>query len=184
MLLDLIVSLISVAAVAQHVWALRGHFVSERMEAGAKAISAMVVATSVIYLVLTWWLDSPAWAQIAGLVIELASLALFWAAVRESRRARLRYAFDAEGPETLLVTGPYRLVRHPFYTSYILFWAGWALATASVWALIPLAAVTGLYLQAARHEERLFAGTPMAEAYAAYRARTGLFWPKLGGTES
>ena len=78
-----------------------------------------------------------------------------------------------------MTAGPYRFVRHPFYVSYIVFWAGWSLAIWSVIVLFPFAILIVIYVFAARMEERLFAGTQMADQYAAYRQRTGFFWPKL-----
>jgi protein-S-isoprenylcysteine O-methyltransferase Ste14 len=110
----------------------------------------------------------------------VASFVLFWAAIRESSRARLLAAFDEKLPSSLLTTGPYAYVRHPFYTSYLLLWTGWSVATWSLWAVPPLAIIIMVYWSAARDEERKFAATPMAEDYAEYATRTGRFFPKLG----
>lgn len=176
--LDLLVSVVSLAVMAQHLWATRGHFVSKGLTLGSGSIAAGVVITSLIYLVLGWVYEQPAWAQLVGVALELLGLWLFWATIRESKAARLRFAFDSEQPHGLLTTGPYSRIRHPFYASYLIVWSGWALATWSVWALIPLAAMIGIYAAAATFEERLFAATPLAAEYASYRKRAGLFWPK------
>lgn len=178
--MDLLVSIVSLAIFAQHVWALRGHFVSKTINRGAMAIAIMANVCALIYLVLLWTLPQPNWAQGLGLLVELGSLALFWAAVRASRQARLRYVFDEGAPATLVTTGPYAVVRHPFYTSYILYWTGWAIALWTPWALVPLVVVVVAYTVAARFEEKLFSQTGMADDYVAYRRRTGLFWPRLG----
>jgi protein-S-isoprenylcysteine O-methyltransferase Ste14 len=38
--------------------------------------------------------------------------------------------------------------------------------------------MTALYIEAASREERKFAKSDLAEAYKAYRARAGMFWPR------
>src|SRR5215217_446624 len=151
---DLVVTVVSVAILFQHIWALRGHFTSERMANGARATSLAAVLTCLCLLVLIWSHSQPIWAQAVGILIELGSLVLFWAAIRASRTARLRFAFDEQPPHSLVTVGPYQYVRHPFYTSYLLFWIGWALTTWSLWSILPLIIIATLYVMAARLEER------------------------------
>lgn len=181
MALDVALALASLAVIAQQIWALRGHFTSERMAPGARLTSLAVIVSAAIYLMLVFTIAQPAWAQVTALVLEAASVWLFWGAIRASRAAQLRYAFDDTKPQTLVVEGPYRHVRHPFYTSYLIFWTGWTIGCWSLWGLVPLAVLACLYVIAARHEEDLFAGSALSDAYAAYRRRAGLFWPRLGG---
>jgi protein-S-isoprenylcysteine O-methyltransferase Ste14 len=176
---DLVISAVSIAVVVQYAWALRAHFSSKTVPDGTKLITVTVVVTTLVYTGLVWLVTQPLWAQLTGLVIELLSLALFWAAISASRQARLRLAFDAENPDSLVSEGPYRFIRHPFYTSYLIFWIGWAIATWSAWALLPLAALVAIYVAAARGEEQKFARSPLAQKYAEYRTRTGFFWPRL-----
>lgn len=179
-LLDILVTIVSALILGAYLWSMRAHFVTDNMPKGARVISAVVTLSALFLLYLTWFFTQPIWAQIAGLVLQLLSAALFFAAIRASRAARLKFVFDSKVPETLVDTGPYRFIRHPFYVSYVIFWAGWAVATWSPFSLICVLALTTLYVRAARGEERSFADTPMAEAYAAYSARTGFFWPRLG----
>ena len=63
----------------------------------------------------------------------------------------------------------------------VVFWIGWAIATWSVWSLIPLGVIAVIYVVAALGEERKFSRTEMADAYADYRRQTGFFWPRLPG---
>lgn len=176
--MDYIVTATGLLTVAAYVWSLRQHFASESMPAGARVISGAVTLTTIIYVALTLFLDQPLWPQVLGWVIQLLAGALFAATIKASRDAGLDYAFTEEKPRGLLEKGPYRYIRHPFYTSYIVFWVGWALATWSWLSLICLVVLIVLYVIAARSEEDKFAQTPMASAYAAYKQRAGLFWPK------
>jgi protein-S-isoprenylcysteine O-methyltransferase Ste14 len=178
---DLLISVVSLVVVGQFALALRTHFTSPKMSIGAQVISLAVVLATIGFLFLLWRDVQPVWAQIAGLGIELAGTALFWWAVRASRKARLRFAFDEEHPDSLLTSGPYRIVRHPFYTSYLLFWIGWGVAVWSPWAVLVVAIMLVLYVRAALMEERKFSLSPLASDYAVYRRRAGLFWPRITG---
>jgi protein-S-isoprenylcysteine O-methyltransferase Ste14 len=177
--LDLLTTAVAVAVLAQYSWSMRGHFSSKGMPQGAILIAVVVLAATAFLLVLQWLLPQPPWAVLLGLAVELGSLVLFWAAIRASRNARLRLAFDEENPDTLVTEGPYRYLRHPFYTSYLIFWAGWAIAVWSPWSLLPLLAIVVIYVTAARGEERKFEKTALARDYQAYKQRTGFLWPRF-----
>jgi protein-S-isoprenylcysteine O-methyltransferase Ste14 len=180
LIIDLAVTAVCVFVVLQYGRALKTHFVSPKMPTGTVVISIVVTLTTLIFLGLLWLEAQPLLAQATGIAICLASLWLFYAAIRASREARLKMAFDVENPHGLVTTGPYRYLRHPFYTSYLIFWVGFAVATWSAWTLVPLAIILFIYVRAALGEEAKFSRTPMAEEYAAYRQRTGFFWPKFG----
>lgn len=124
----------------------------------------------------------PLGAVLVGLALLAGSFALFWAAIKASSAAGLLGAFDVAGPSSLLQSGPYGYVRHPFYTSYIMLWWGWSIATWSIWAVVPAVATFVTYLAAARDEEQKFSRTDMADAYRAYMERTGRFFPRLFGS--
>jgi len=178
--LDLLLSISSMATLGQYAWSMRAHFESQGMSSGAMVISAVVMCTAIFFLAILWIGSQPALAQIGGFVLELASSALFWWAISTSRKARLRFAFAPDKPHSLLTEGPYRYVRHPFYTCYIIFWIGWGIATWSIWAVVPVAGIVAIYVIAALDEEKKFSGTMLAGAYESYRTQAGLFWPRLG----
>jgi protein-S-isoprenylcysteine O-methyltransferase Ste14 len=177
--MDYLVTAAGIITVGIYIWSLRGHFVSRTMPQGTRVISVAVAITTVFYILLVFSAEQPLWTQVAGFVLQLAAGVLFFAAIAASREARLEYVFTSEKPRGLVESGPYRHIRHPFYTSYIVFWSGWALATWSLYSLVPLAIFVVAYVIAARNEEQKFAETPMAASYAAYKQRAGLFWPKL-----
>lgn len=179
--MDSVIIVTALATLAAYVWSLKRHFVAGDMSGGARVVSAGVVLTAILYLFLTLWGDQPVWAQAIGLALQLAAGALFFWAITASREARLDFAFTPEKPRGLVETGPYRHIRHPFYTSYIIFWTGWALATWSAYALLALIILIALYVVAARAEEEKFSQSPLAPAYAAYKRRAGFFWPRLIG---
>lgn len=176
--LDLMVSILALITIGLYIWSTWSHFRSDTQPAGVSFVAVTVLASFTIYLLLLWSNVQPAPAQWAGLAIILLSLALFWWAIVTSRGFGLTHVFDKTKPTALLSSGPYAYVRHPFYASYIIFWAGLALSTWNVLALAPLIIVILIYTKAARLEEGKFSSSPLNDQYIAYRKQAGMFWPK------
>ena len=117
--------------------------------------------------------------SLAGSAVYLVAAALFWWAIRTSLRRPLSAAFSPDAPEHLVQSGPYRWIRHPFYTSYLLTWtAGWIVA-GRWWLLLTVALMALIYLIASSTEEQKFLCSPLSGAYQQYRRRTGRFFPSL-----
>jgi protein-S-isoprenylcysteine O-methyltransferase Ste14 len=107
------------------------------------------------------------------------SLALFWWTVKTTRQQRLTIAFTPDLPIFIHTKGPYALVRHPFYLSYLIFWIGTALCGKGIFPWTMPIVMAGLYIAAARAEEQKFAISSLNETYKAYREQTGMILPKL-----
>jgi len=76
-------------------------------------------------------------------------------------------------------TGPYRLVRHPIYTGFIVIDLGLAILCGSALAVAGFAMITlGLWIKA-RLEEQFLSEELGAAAYASYKARTPMLVPRL-----
>lgn len=176
-----VLSALSIVTVGLYIWAARYHFTSPTLKLGAILISLLVIATAGLFVYWIWALPHPLTAQIVGGLMQGGALAIFLTAISASKKARLRAAFAEENPASLVTDGPYKYVRHPFYTSYVLFWVGWAISLWTLWAVVPVAFLVGLYISAAKGEEQKFAATDFAAEYAAYKAKTGFFWPKMFG---
>jgi protein-S-isoprenylcysteine O-methyltransferase Ste14 len=184
---DTIVGMVTVGAViasyASGVWGIYGHFVTDqRVEPAMKLTSLLSLVGLVWFLALRG--REHALTNTAGLAHDgaalaflAASMALFWWAIGVTRRRRLTLAFSKDQPSFVHSDGPYAWVRHPFYTSYILFWTALAIASASLSFWLMPAIMTWLYLRAIRLEEAKFASSPVAYAYDAYRQRTGMLIP-------
>jgi protein-S-isoprenylcysteine O-methyltransferase Ste14 len=81
-------------------------------------------------------------------------------------------------------TGPYRIVRHPIYTGFLVSYTGLAIICATALALAAVACFTiGLWLKA-RLEERFLCEELGAAAYATYKARTPMLVPRVELLES
>lgn len=177
MAFDILVALVSIGTFGSFSWAVARHFSSAQMPGGMRLISIVALMSTILLLVLTFWVDQPLVAQLLGVIIELCACSLFWWAIATSRNAQLKLAFDPAVPSSVLAVGPYRLIRHPLYSSYCIFWIGWAIATWSPLAMIPAVVLVAIYVIAARGEEASFASSPLAREYEVYRARTGFFLP-------
>ncbi|MEM7464825.1 MAG: isoprenylcysteine carboxylmethyltransferase family protein [Pseudomonadota bacterium] len=183
MILDLIVCAVGWIIIACHTWSLKYHFDMPVTPPGVRLISSLVIFSAIVLTFLVFHFEQPVWTQIVGLLMLIISFVMFWITIRESSNAKLLAAFDEKLPHGLLKTGPYAYVRHPFYTSYLIQWIGWAIASWSVWGIVPVVFMTTTYYVAATGEENKFAKTGMSDEYAAYMARTGKFFPKLFPTK-
>jgi protein-S-isoprenylcysteine O-methyltransferase Ste14 len=78
---------------------------------------------------------------------------------------------------TLVTTGPYRWVRHPFYVSFALAVLANALVTAN-WLLFVTGSVVFVLLvvRTSKEEEKLI--ERFGDDYREYRKRTGRFFPR------
>jgi protein-S-isoprenylcysteine O-methyltransferase Ste14 len=160
-------------------WAVKGHFQSVgHIPEGMRLTSLLSLAGFAWFV---WRLFSvPAnvlWP--AAVALFIAALLVFGWTLRATHIDRPTLAFADDTPQFLLRHGPYRLVRHPFYASYLLFWVGTALATPG-WLpwLVPIVMLT-LYARAATGEEQKFARSDLAQAYETYRQSVGMFVPRL-----
>lgn len=78
---------------------------------------------------------------------------------------------------TLVTTGPYRLVRHPFYVSVGLLILSVTLLSANAFiGLCGLVVMTLLVVRTRKEEEKLV--EKFGDEYRAYCATTGRFWPR------
>ncbi|MEO0329091.1 MAG: isoprenylcysteine carboxylmethyltransferase family protein [Pseudomonadota bacterium] len=179
MLLDIFVCVVGWLIIACHTWSLKYHFDMPVTPPGVRLISSLVIFSAVVLSILTFYKEQPVLPQLVGLAALFFSLWMFWRTIAESSNAKLLAAFDEKLPHGLLNTGPYSVVRHPFYTSYLIQWIGWAIASWSVWGIVPVVFMVTTYYVAAKGEEAKFLRTDMANQYRNYMSKTGRFFPRL-----
>jgi protein-S-isoprenylcysteine O-methyltransferase Ste14 len=119
----------------------------------------------------------PLACRLAGVGLYLLAVVVFRLARAAHGGERPAFAFVPTEPGWFTQAGPYRLVRHPIYTAYLLAWAAAPVACASPALGLTALWMLALHLLAARQEERAFASSRFAAEYAAYRRRTGMFFP-------
>jgi protein-S-isoprenylcysteine O-methyltransferase Ste14 len=178
----LLLSLSGIAGSGSFAWGLRGHFVGDKTPGTVHVINALSASAIAVFLFDAWETDASDWRRAAGFFLHLLAIVLFRSAVLTTRRKRPALAFAGNRPDHVFSSGPYSYIRHPFYTSYLLFWLGCTVATPSLILLILFLALAGIYTAAALGEERGFSHSTLHDEYEAYRKRTGFFWPKLNLT--
>jgi len=100
--------------------------------------------------------------------------------LRTTRANPPTLAYTEDTPKAIFFqSGPYRFVRHPFYSAYLLFWLATALADPGLVGALLLLAPVAVYFAAARHEEAKFARSDCAAGYQLYRPQAGMFLPRL-----
>jgi protein-S-isoprenylcysteine O-methyltransferase Ste14 len=145
---------------------------------GLVILSAAVWAAAMVYLASR---GAPGTESLVAAIVLLALAALLFALTRVTTPSKvLPAAFADEAPAFVIDRGPYRFIRHPFYTAYMLYWIGLAFAAPHPVVVIGAMLIVVAYVFAARREERSLLNGPLGASYASYMRSTGRFLPRLG----
>jgi len=160
------------------VWAAKYHF----RDAGMMS-RGMLVLSGGNLVGFAWFVFGlnvmPGGYRLAPFALCVLSMLLFWWCILHTRRQHFTLAFSKDTPSFLDTRGPYRVARHPFYLSYLIFWVAVALAIPSAVSWSVVAIMVGLYTLAATREEAKFLKSSLASDYQIYRRQTGIFFPLL-----
>lgn len=113
----------------------------------------------------------------AGLIVELAGVALGAWAVATMRFRHLRATPEPAAGSRLVTHGPYRWIRHPMYTATLAVVGAWLLDTWSPARSAMALTLVGVFAIKIRIEERLLA--QHFQGYADYARRTKRLLPGL-----
>ena len=138
-------------------------------------------------LALSFWVNAyqaryaepSGWPRLLGFALLIASLTLLEWAAFSIRGKMFSYLGSQDTPHFVFTGGPYAYIRHPFYSCYLHTHIAIALIFPTRWTIAVLAFTFILLRYATEFEENKFARSPHAEAYKAYMARTGRFWPRF-----
>jgi protein-S-isoprenylcysteine O-methyltransferase Ste14 len=129
------------------------------------------------------YLDLPFWLRWIGLLLLIIGISLLWSA--HHHLGRSFHSFVVQKSEHEFVqSGPYRSIRHPIYTAYVLNYLGGGLLAAS-WVIIIIPTTFFLLMISLRMpEEEAAMVQQFGEPYEEYMQRTGRLLPKIevGGT--
>lgn len=110
-----------------------------------------------------------------GIAIEIAGFALaVWArrALGSNWSGEVRIASGHQ----LVRSGPYRLIRHPIYTSVLAMYGGIMLVSGQLHALLAVILILLAYLRKIRMEERILAGA-FGDEFTAWQRNSWLLLP-------
>jgi protein-S-isoprenylcysteine O-methyltransferase Ste14 len=187
-------------------WMIRGYYVRKTMDPSAPRTRterrdamrqegwtgvALVVLTPVeIILIILYFFDPVwmAWANLSlpetlqwlGLIIILISIPfVFW--VHRTLGTHYSYAIETKEVHTIVRIGPYSRVRHPMYSSHILFNLGMVFLTGNIPLIImALIGVPLVYERMKTEEAAMIA--KFGDEYREYMSATGRIFPKIRGS--
>jgi protein-S-isoprenylcysteine O-methyltransferase Ste14 len=160
-------------------WGMRHFFICPNPSTpGMKLTGCLGAAFALLHLGGIAWCPDLSLARAAlAAAGYTAACGLFWWAVSANRTHPLPACFSPAAQVYFTRYGPYRIIRHPFYCSYLITWFTGLAVTCNMWLAPTAIVMLALYATAARCEERQFTGGPLAKAYREYCARTGQFLP-------
>jgi protein-S-isoprenylcysteine O-methyltransferase Ste14 len=147
-----------------------------------RPVGVMVWLGVIAYLIDPAWMawssmPLPAWLRWLGVAACAAGGGLMiWTFRRLGKN--LTDTVVTRREHTLVMNGPYRWVRHPFYASGTLFALGASLSAANWFMIVGTALFIGLIVLRTRTEEEKLLER-FGESYRAYMERTGRFVPRL-----
>src|SRR5579859_1158978 len=100
------------------------------------------------------WSQVPAWVQVIGAVLLVASLYVFYLTFKENSYLSTVVRIQKERGHEVISTGPYHIVRHPMYLGMILFFAGVPLLLGSWYGLLGGILLTAMIARRAILEEQ------------------------------
>jgi protein-S-isoprenylcysteine O-methyltransferase Ste14 len=115
--------------------------------------------------------------RVVGLAVGLTgAVLLVWASVLLGRF--LMHEAAVREDHALVVSGPFRFVRHPVYTGYLALLLGSGIASLNVYLLLlwPVS-LLGIFIQAASEEQLL--GVRFGRDYERYAGRIGRLAPRF-----
>ncbi len=109
-------------------------------------------------------------------MVYICGLLLFWWGINTAKA--LNYAFG-EFSGKIITSGPFRHIRHPFYTSYTMIWLTSTLLFNSLLLWITLVYLVSFYLSSAMSEESAILSSKSADIYRSYCKKTNRFIPRI-----
>jgi len=150
----------------------------DELAAGAAQLSFVVTgAIASMYLARDYVIDTVNGIGAAALL--MAALALYEWARRTVRGRGFHIAWSGDVPGELCAAGPYRVIRHPFYLSYMLTFLALLIALPRWPAVAIFLFNVALFTHAALNDERSIAASPLADGYVGYKRQAGMFLPRF-----
>jgi protein-S-isoprenylcysteine O-methyltransferase Ste14 len=162
---------------------IRGSFGSLEWCAGALFAVALIGLGAAPLLQLLGWVDAWQWdlrpLRIAGIAAVCLGLAgTLWSQLAMGDSWRI--GVDASERTTLMVAGPFALVRNPIFTAMLVSALGLVLLVPN-WLSLSTLAILVLALEVqVRHVEEPYLLRTHGEAYGRYARATGRFLPGIG----
>ncbi len=146
-----------------------------------RLLGLIAIAPLLIYLIrpeLVAWarFDLPLWARWSGALVALLTIPVFiW--IFRTLGANITPTHYTRRGHRLIKNGPYRWVRHPLYTTGLIFYAALTLLSGVWWTGIGLLAAFGVLVYRTSSEEAQLLEM-FGDEYRSYMESTGRFIPR------
>lgn len=117
--------------------------------------------------------------SVVATVLSILMLGSFWYLNNFIKNKNFHLIFSNNKPDIFLKMGPYRYVRHPFYSTYIIFYFSVTLYCRTLPSLLCSLSLLLIYLYAADWEERRILNSDYGTEYLKYKRSTGMLFPKF-----
>ncbi len=115
--------------------------------------------------------------RIVGIALLCLALSLHLWSLYVARSARLGIAFSNSTPNQIIRSGPFAIVRHPIYLSYLMAWSGGALCINALWPWVFVIMLLVQYVMAIQREEQWLLSSEMSAEYRQYQRTVGALFP-------
>jgi protein-S-isoprenylcysteine O-methyltransferase Ste14 len=143
------------------------------------ALATMVFGAAYVFFpaAFPWsYAEYPEWLRWAGAAMALAGILLLWSA-----HHHLGLSFHSlvvrKSDQRFVQTGPYRLIRHPIYTAYMLSYLGGGLLASNLVLTFVACPMFVLLVALRTDEEESAMVSQFGREYVDYMSRTGRFLP-------
>ena len=113
---------------------------------------------------------------ITGSVVGILGAILVFVATREL--SQTDFSGTRGIPARVIITGPYRFVRHPATIGFISVYAGWCLAWEALYAIYSVPGLALILILETFWEEKNLV-RELGQQYLDYRQKVGRFFPRL-----
>lgn len=161
----------------------------DRRQEGLFILATLRPLGAVFWLGLIAWMINPGWMAWSSITLPLwlrlagvALLAIACGLLVWTFRCLGRNLTDTvvtRQQHTLVVHGPYRWIRHPFYDSAALLTVATSLIAANWFLFVTGVVLFGLLIMRTRTEEENLVAR-FGDSYRTYMERTGRFLPRIG----
>ena len=125
--------------------------------------------------------EAIAMGEIVAAPLAIASIALIAYTIGTHRVPLALWHQDDDAPRNIVTYGAYKYVRHPFYSAFLLALTGIMIAIPHPGTVACLVYAACMLHLTARKEERKLSESAFGAEYRSYLARTGRFFPRIGG---
>jgi protein-S-isoprenylcysteine O-methyltransferase Ste14 len=119
-------------------------------------------------------IDQTRWTL--GSVLQIICL-FFFLSLKKMTKKKLTIAFSKDTPKQIFKSGPYKYIRHPYYTCYLISYFSAFLAIPNYISAFNFLFMVIIYTWAAKIEENKFIKSTLKNEYLQYMNEAGMFWP-------